>query len=173
MGHGGRRTRAGSEGGRQGYSKLASEEPDSLRYSFSLRSVYLGPICIEEDIIEMFEMSKLLEKITTTYHVVRPAAGEEVQPVLDGDPEALLLLEHQDQLEGAHRVLVHGDVAHGVDSAVAAAAALVHVASHVAGVLDANDDGGAPDAVGLVLGELEDAVDGVAEGGAEQPLSEL
>ena len=106
--------------------------------------------------------------------MVRPAAGEEVQPVLDGDPEALLLLEHQDQLEGAHRVLVHGDVAHGVDSAVAAAAALVHVASrHVAGVLDADNNGGAPDAVGLVLGELEDAVDGVAEGGAEQPLREL
>ena len=104
--------------------------------------------------------------------MVRPAAGEEVQPVLDGDPEALLLLEHQNQLEGAHRVLVHGDVAHGVDSATGAAA-LVPIAANVACVLDANDDGGAPDAVGLVLGELEDAVDGVAEGGAEQPLREL
>ena len=56
MGHVGRRTRAGSEGGRQGYSKLASEEPDSLRYSFSLRSVYLGPICIGDE-IEKLEMS--------------------------------------------------------------------------------------------------------------------
>ena len=32
----------------QGYSKLASEEPDSLRYSFSLRRVNFGPICIDK-----------------------------------------------------------------------------------------------------------------------------
>ena len=56
MGHVGRRTRAGSERGRQGYSKLASEEPDSLRYSFSLRSVYLGPICIGGQEMEKLEM---------------------------------------------------------------------------------------------------------------------
>ena len=53
---GGRRRRSGLSYGTKdtgrigldrGYSKLSSEEPDSLRYSFSFRSVNLGPICTE------------------------------------------------------------------------------------------------------------------------------
>ena len=104
--------------------------------------------------------------------MVRPAAGEEVHPVLDGDPEPFLLLEHQDQLERAHRVLVHRDVSHGVDAA-AVAAALLSIAAAYVGVFDPDDDGGAPHAVGLVLGEAEDVVNGVAQGGAEQALREV
>ena len=88
-----------------------------------------------------------------------------MQPVFDGDPEPFLLLEHQDQLERADRVLVHRNVSHGMD---AAAVAVAHV-----GVFDPDDDGGAPHAIGLVLGESEDMVDGVAQGGAEQALREI
>ena len=106
-----------------------------------------------------------------TYHVVRPAAGDEMQPVLDGDPEPLLLLEHQDQLERADRVLVHRDVPHGVDAAVTLT--LLPIVVGDVGVFDPDDDGGAPDAVGLVLGEAEDVVNGVAQGGAEQALREV
>ena len=98
-----------------------------------------------------------------------------MQPVLDGDPEPFLLLEHQDQPERAHRVLVHRDVSHGVYAAGPAAAvatALIPTVSDVR-VFDPDDDGGAPHSVGLVLGEAEDVVDGVAQGGAEQALHEI
>ena len=50
--------------------------------------------------------------------MVWPAAGEELHPILDRDPEPLLLLEHQDELERAHRVLVDRNISHGVDVAV-------------------------------------------------------
>ena len=98
-----------------------------------------------------------------------------MQPVLDGDPEPFLLLEHQDEPERAHRVLVHRDVSHGAYAAGPAAAvatALIPTVSDVR-VFDPDDDGGAPDAVGLVLGEAEDVVNGVAQGGAEQALREV